>query len=149
MMVRLLLSSVLLLVLLSVIYGKSTTIEVFNESASFELKGYPDTINLTDTLTVTLTLMAGLEVTGPHAKDIQSLPLIISTIDDGISFTKQAAKVLNTTNKSIIKLFSVTFGMPANVPPRREPIPMNISASFDDQQVAIVINVIDNRSESR
>ena len=149
MVMRLLLSSVFLLVLPSVIYGKSATTEVLNKSASFELKGYPDNIDLTDTLTVTLALMADLDVTGPHAKDVQSLPLLVSTTDDGISFTKQVANVLNTTKKSITKLFSVTFGMPANVPPRRERIPINISASFDDRQVAIIINVTDNRSKSR
>jgi hypothetical protein len=136
-MVVRLLTSVLLLVLPSLVYGSTTTIKVRNDSGSLQLSSSPDKVNISGSLTV------NVSVTGVVPDD---LPLTIEVADNLLTPVYEDRQ-LTLDNGILGKSVPVTFSSSSQVPLQEESIHVRVSITFDGTSVDAESYIIDNRGE--
>ena len=148
-------SSLLLLVLPSLVYGKSTTISVLNGSASLELSAYPDGAVISDNIAVMINLTSTARNEKPDISNqiymMENLHPTVSTPDTDITLRcdpqcDSSNREVNTRGNSSFTTFIVTLSWPVNMDIHRQYIPVTILIEFtDDKQLEVTHNVRDNR----
>ena len=144
-MVVRLLTSALLLVLPSLIYGSSTTRKVLNGTGSLQLSSSPDRVAISGTLNITINLTAAIT---PDL--VEDLPLDIEVIDNSIT-PMYEDKNFEVIRGGYCKSILVTFNSSSKMPLHEEPIPVRISMTFDNTLVAVTPtpSIVDDRGEHK
>ena len=142
-MVVRLLTSVLLLVLPSLVYGNSITRKVLHGSGSLQLSSSPDRVALSGILNVTVNLTAA--VTPDLVAD---LPLDIEVTDNSIT-PMYKDKHFEIIRGDYCKSIPVMFNSSSKMPLHEEPIPVRISMSFDNTLVSVTSSIVDNRGKHK
>lgn len=146
-----LLTSTLLLMFPSVLFGKASKVPVFDDSATLTLSCYPQEVPLiSGTLSVTVVVASESEVDQAKLEDVH---LSITVNRNGIT---PKAKSLDApfdpdfdSDSSYGKIIPVTFSVSSTLLPlQQDPIPVMVLASLESTPLTnVTASIIDNRGE--